>query len=104
MLAVVMPWPSVWGRIRRAWLWAQPGTAWTLTGGATRREAPVDDRPLPRPHPNLLWVAIPDVVGDADATLEQFRAGTCGCATCRSRSSFRTAPSGQAESPGTRPA
>src|SRR2546430_379031 len=24
-------------------------------------------------HPNLLWIAVPDAVGDADATLEQFR-------------------------------
>ena len=28
---------------------------------------------LPRTHPNLLWIAVPDAVGDADATLERFR-------------------------------
>ncbi len=60
MLGAVMPWPSVGARIARAWPGAQPPRA---SG---------DD--LEAAHPNLLWVAVPDVVGDADATLEQFRA------------------------------
>lgn len=60
MLAAVMPWPSVGARIARAW----PGE--TPFAGAGHE--------LTAPHRNLLWVAVPDVVGDADATLEQFRA------------------------------
>ena len=28
---------------------------------------------MPEIHPNLLWIALPDVVGDPDATLERFR-------------------------------
>ncbi|MGH2947302.1 MAG: hypothetical protein ACRDPC_13785, partial [Solirubrobacteraceae bacterium] len=96
MLEAVMPWPSVAGRVRRAWPWARPDTMWTCVGGGVRRELVVDHSPLPAPHPNLLWIAVPDVVrcacgachpcvgrargpdcqpvGDADATLELFRA------------------------------
>jgi hypothetical protein len=46
-------------RIRRAWPWAQP--AW------------LENEPVAPAHPNLLWIAVPDVVGDADSTLERFR-------------------------------
>jgi hypothetical protein len=96
MLEAVMPWPSVAARVRRAWPWAQAGSTWTLLGGGARRELLIDGSSLPVPHRNLLWIAVPDVVrcacgaprpcvgparapgcepiGDADATLEQFRA------------------------------
>jgi hypothetical protein len=59
MLETVAPWPSVGARVRRAWPWAQP--AW------------LENEPLAPAHPNLLWIAVSDVVGDADATLERFR-------------------------------
>jgi integrase/recombinase XerD len=62
MLGAVMPWPSVGARIRRAWPMLPVGS-----------EALLGFEELPRPHPRLLWVAVPDVVGDADATLELFR-------------------------------
>ena len=74
MLEAIAPWPSVGARIRRAWPWARAGVSWSFVGGGVRREAIVPDERLPAPHPNLLWIAVPDVVGDADATLEQFRA------------------------------
>ncbi len=32
-----------------------------------------EEERLPELHLNLLWIAVPDVVGDADATLERFR-------------------------------
>ena len=62
MLGAVMPWPSVGARIRRAWPMLAVGS-----------EAVLGFEELPRPHPRLLWVAVPDVVGDADGTLELFR-------------------------------
>ncbi len=96
MLEAIMPWPSVGARIRRAWPRAQSGSAWTVASADLCRTAIVDDTPLPAAPPNLLWIAVPDVVrcacgaghpctgpargarcepvGDADATLEQFRA------------------------------
>ena len=67
-----MPWPSVGARIRRAWPWAESASS-GADGGALR-QTPIEDQPLAPAHSNLLWVAVPDVVGDADATLEQFRA------------------------------
>jgi len=95
MLEAITPWPSVGERIARAWPATRAGIR-TLAGpavehGPRRRE---DTAPA-HPHPNLLWIAVPDVVrcacgrphpctgpargpqcepvGDADATLEQFR-------------------------------
>ena len=96
MLGGVMPWPSVGARIRNAWPWAAAGDAWTFgDGGGVRRTVVLDDTALPEPPRGLLWVAVPDVVrcrcgaakpcignrrspgcepvGDAAATLEQFR-------------------------------
>ena len=61
MLEAIAPWPSVAARIRAAWPWLS---------------VPAELLPaehLPLTHPNLLWIAVPDVVGDADATLERFR-------------------------------
>lgn len=72
MLKAVMPWPSVGARIRRAWPWVESASS-GADGGALR-QTPIEDQPLAPAHSNLLWVAVPDVVGDADATLEQFRA------------------------------
>jgi hypothetical protein len=95
MLEAITPWPSVGARVARAWPTMRTSIE-TLTvrrarGGARRRDA----TPPARPHPNLLWIAVPDVVrcacgqprpcsgsargpgcepvGDAEATLEQFR-------------------------------
>jgi hypothetical protein len=62
MLEAVMPWPSVAGRVRRVWPWAGPATTWTFVGAGVHREVVIDYSPLPAPHPNLLWIAVPDVV------------------------------------------
>jgi hypothetical protein len=62
MLEAMMPWPSVARRVRRAWLWARPGSTWTFVGGGVPGEVVIDNSPLPAPHPNLLWIAVPDVV------------------------------------------
>jgi hypothetical protein len=74
MLEAVMPWPSVGARTRRARPWTQSATAHSVIRDGARYDTILDQRPLPEQHPKLLWVAVPDVLGDADATLEQFRA------------------------------
>ena len=61
MLQAIAPWPSVGARIRSAWPWLSPPAELLA------------DEHLPAIHPNLLWIAVPDAVGDADATLERFR-------------------------------
>jgi hypothetical protein len=73
MLEAIAPWPSVGARVRRAWPGSGRALA-TLAHGAGRAATLFENEALPRLHPNLLWVAVPDVVGDADASLELFRA------------------------------
>ena len=50
---------------------ADPSRLAVPRGAAPAGSSPT--RHCRRPHPHLLWVAVPDVVGDADATLERFR-------------------------------
>jgi hypothetical protein len=57
MLQAIAPWPSVGARIRSAWPWLLPPAELLA------------DEDLSGIHPNLLWIAVPDAVGDADATL-----------------------------------
>jgi hypothetical protein len=60
MLEAIAPWPTVGTRIRHAWPWLSiPAEL-------------LPDEDLPEIHPNLLWIAVPDAVGDADATTERF--------------------------------
>ena len=95
MLEAIAPWPSVAARIRAAaWPWRLPGPA---RAGCQRSH-------LPRTHPNLLWIAVPDVVGDADATLERFREWHMWlCHLKGSRSFCRTARNVPGECRGRRP-
>ena len=104
MFAKILPLPSEISRLHKAWpvLWEMP-TEIVHSDGRVEREwlrAPPDD--LPQIPPNLLWVAVPDVLrcacgapqycrkpersdrcaprGDADATLERFRCWQWPCA------------------------
>ena len=72
MLEEIAPWPSVGARVGRAWLGSERPLA-AIARGAGRAATVFEEERLPELHPNLLWIAVPDVVGDADATLERFR-------------------------------
>jgi hypothetical protein len=68
MLGAITPWPTVATRVGRAWPGLGPAIDAIVPGALWS-----DHDQARCPHPNLLWVAVPDVPGDADATLEQFR-------------------------------
>jgi hypothetical protein len=95
MFNAITPPPSVLARLAEAWPTLNARFS-LLTAAGEVPYAPLNGAPsLPRLHPNLLWVTVPDVlrcgcgapehcrkadqgpdcrpVGDADATLERFR-------------------------------
>lgn len=93
MFSKITPWPSLFARLRHAWPMLDARVE-TVLGDPVPEVERAMAEPLPMLPPNLLWVAVPDVlhcacgarelhrksergprcgpVGDADATLERF--------------------------------
>lgn len=91
----IVEWPSLGARILKAWAALNPRYYRSTRHGLVRDLELMRPAPLPELPPNLLWVAVPDVLrcacgapefhrkpergpdctplGDADATLERFR-------------------------------